>query len=101
RSREIDRVIVRGKTQPVALFEILDYHSDETFPNCMEVLNNFRYGLKCYRDRRWPDAIKAFREALSLNPADYVSQLYIERCEQLQASPPPAEWNGVWVMKTK
>jgi adenylate cyclase len=101
RNREIDRVIVRGKTQPVALFEILDYHSDETFPNCMDVLNSFQYGLKCYRDRRWPEAIKAFREALSLHPADHVSQLYIDRCEQLQASPPPSEWNGVWVMKTK
>jgi adenylate cyclase len=101
RSREIDRVVVQGKTQPVGLFEIVDYHSDETFPHCMEVLNIFRYGLKCYRERRWSDGIKAFRDALALNPEDYLSQKYIERCEHLKNNPPPDDWNGVWVMQTK
>jgi len=101
RSREIDRVVVTGKTQPVGLFEVLDYHSDETFPHCMEVLNNFRYGLKCYRERRWMDAIKAFRDALALNPKDYVSEMYIKRCQHLNDNPPADDWDGVWVMKTK
>jgi adenylate cyclase len=101
RAREIDRVVVKGKTQPVALIEVLDYHSEETFPNLMEVLNTFRYGLKCYRERRWADGVRAFRDALALNPNDYVSQMYIERCELLKASPPPEDWNGVWVMQTK
>ncbi|HLH30856.1 MAG TPA: GAF domain-containing protein [Terriglobia bacterium] len=101
RIREIDRVVVQGKTQPVGLFEILDYHSDETFPNIMEVLNAFRYGVKCYRDRRWDDAMKSFREALELNPSDFLSQMYLERCEHLKQSPPPELWDGVFVMKTK
>ena len=101
RIREIDRVIVQGKTQPVGLYEVLDYHSDETFPNLMEVLNAFRYGVKCYRDRRWDDGIKAFRDALELNPRDFVSQMYVERCELLKQSPPAEDWNGVFVMKTK
>ena len=101
RSREIDRVVVTGKTQPVGLFEVLDYHSDETFPHCMEVLNNFRYGLKCYRERRWTDGIKAFRDALALNPKDYVSEMYVNRCQHLNANPPADDWDGVWVMKTK
>ena len=101
RTREVDRVIMRGKNQPVAIFEVLDSHSDESFPNCMEVLNNFRYGLRCYRERRWAEAIKAFRHALSLNPSDYVSQMYIDRCEHLKNSPPREDWNGVWVMQSK
>jgi len=101
RSREIDRVVVTGKTQPVGLFEVLDYHSDETFPHCMEVLNNFRYGLKCYRERRWTDGIKAFRDALALNPKDYVSEMYVNRCQHLNANPPADDWDGVWVMRTK
>jgi adenylate cyclase len=101
RIREIDRVIVQGKTQPVGLYEVLDYHSDETFPNLMEVLNAFRYGVKCYRDRRWDDGMKAFRDALELNPRDFVSQMYVERCELLKQSPPAEDWNGVFVMKTK
>ncbi|MBI4474988.1 MAG: GAF domain-containing protein [Acidobacteria bacterium] len=101
RSREIDRVVVKGKTQPVGLFEIVDYHTDESFPIIMEVLNAFRYGLKSYRERRWDDAIGAFRQALEFNPADYASRMYIDRCEVLKASPPSGDWNGVWVMETK
>ncbi len=101
RSREIDRVIVKGKTQPVGIFEIVDYHTDESFPNIMEVLNSFRHGLKCYRERRWDDGIKAFQEALILNPADFLSNMYLSRCEHLKDSPPPGDWNGVWAMETK
>lgn len=101
RSREIDRVIVRGKMQPVSVFEILDYHAEESFPNIMEVLDTFRYGLRCYRERRWDEGIRAFQEALILNPGDFLSNMYLSRCEQLKSSPPPDDWNGVWVMETK
>ena len=101
RSREIDRVIVKGKTQPVGLFEIVDYHNDESFPNIMEVLNTFRHGLKCYRERRWDEGIKTFQEALILNPGDYLSNMYLSRCEHFKSAPPDDTWNGVWVMETK
>jgi adenylate cyclase len=101
RSREIDRVIVRGKTQPVGLYEILDYHTDETFPNTMELLDSFRHGLKCYRECRWDEAIKAFSDALTLNPGDFPSNMYLDRCKQLKLKPPVEDWNGVWVMETK
>ena len=36
RVREVDKVIVKGKTEPAAVFEVLDYHTDETFPNPVE-----------------------------------------------------------------
>jgi adenylate cyclase len=101
RSREVDRVVVKGKTQPVGIFEIVDYHTDESFPNLMGVLNAFKFGLKCYREARWDDAIMAFNEALSLNPEDYTSKMYVERCEILRKSPPAPDWNGVWVMDSK
>jgi adenylate cyclase len=101
RTREVDRVIVKGKTQPIGVIEILDYHTDETFPNMMQVLDNFRHGLQCYRDCRWDDAIDSFQEALILNPADFISIMYLERSRYLKKSPPPADWNGVWKLETK
>ncbi len=101
RSREVDRVVVKGKTQPVGVFEIVDYHTDESFPNLMPVLSAFKFGLKCYREAKWDEAIKAFREALAMNPEDYPSKMYIERCEVLRNQPPGAEWNGVWIMDSK
>ena len=101
RSREIDKVVVKGKTEPVAIFEILDYHTEETFPNMMEALNQFRGGLELYRAAKWDAARKAFKDVLGLNPADKLSRTYVERCAQMKKSPPKGEWDGVWVMTSK
>ena len=101
RSREIDRVVVKGKTEPGSVYEILDYHEEETFPNVMEVLNHFKSGLQYYRAGKWDDAIAAFGEALKLNEDDKLTQMYVERCEHLKADPPGDDWNGIWVMKEK
>jgi adenylate cyclase len=101
RMREMDRVIVKGKTQPVAVYEVLDYHTDATFPNLVDVLGHFRDGLELYRDQRFDDACAAFEEALAANPADRASQLYVERCRLLRASPPGPDWSGVFTMQTK
>ncbi len=101
RSREVDKVVVKGKTEPVGVIEILDYHTEETFPNMMEALNQFRGGLDLYRTAKWDGAIKVFKDALALNPADKLSQTYIDRCTQLKKNPPKGEWDGVWVMTSK
>ncbi|HXP95779.1 MAG TPA: GAF domain-containing protein [Telmatospirillum sp.] len=101
RAREIDRVVVKGKTKPVAIFEIVDYHTDDTFPNMMEVLQAFHYGLKAYREGHFEQALKGFQDGQSLHPNDAATRMYIERCQHLIAEPPGADWDGVWVMKSK
>ena len=101
RAREIDRIIVKGKTQPVAVFEILEYHTEETFPDMMETLNQFRAGLTKYRAGLWDPAIEAFRKALEFNPGDELCELYMERCEGLKTNAPGGQWDGVWVMHEK
>jgi len=101
RSREIDRVVVKGKTLPVAIHEMLDFHTDETFPNMGEVMQAFQYGLKAYRDGRFDQALRSFNDAVRANGNDFPSKMYIERCEHLLAYPPGDDWDGVWVMKSK
>jgi adenylate cyclase len=101
RAREVDRIIVKGKTQPVGVYEILDYHTDETFPYLMEALNQFKFGLAEYRARRFEKAAGVFTEVLKLHPTDKPSALYAERCRHFIANPPPDDWNGVWIMHDK
>src|SRR6266481_3725778 len=98
RAREIDRVIVKGKTEPVGVYEILDFHTDETFPNMPEAINLFRGGLKYYRSGEFDRAIVQFREVLALHSGDKLSETYIQRCDYLKVNPLDGEWNGVWVM---
>lgn len=101
RMREIDRVQVKGKTQPVNVLEVLDYHSDKSFPNMMDVLGHFREGVQSYRAQDWLKAEHSFAEVLKANPDDALSQDYIDRCEIMKSSPPGDDWDGVWVMQSK
>ena len=101
RMREADRVVVKGKTEPVVIFECLDYHTEASFPNPMEVINHFKDGLAKYRKQDWDKAKMAFTEALKAHPGDKLSKIYIERCDYFQKSPPGEKWDGVWIMKEK
>ena len=101
RSREVDLVVVKGKTQPVSVYEVLAFHNEETFPNIADVLGLFKDGVAAYRGRRWDSAIKLFKECLELNPNDKPSHLYLERAQVLKQTPPPDDWAGVWVMESK
>ncbi|MDH4381788.1 MAG: GAF domain-containing protein [Gammaproteobacteria bacterium] len=100
-TREVDLVVVKGKTQPVAIYEVLDYHTESTFPGLMNALRHFREGMTHYRQRRWADAERAFREVLALHAGDFASALYLKRCALMAANPPPPDWDGVWVLADK
>ncbi len=101
RAREADLVLVKGKTKPVAIYEILDYHTDETYPHVSDALGYFRDGLAKYRGRDFAGARALFGKVLGINAADRTAQLYVERCGHLENAPPPPDWNGVWVMESK
>ncbi len=101
RIREVDFVVVKGKTKPVAIYEVLDFHDEQTFPNLMDALNQFRDGIAKYRAGKWDAAIAAFNQVLLINPNDTLSEIYIGRCETLKATPPEGVWDGVWVMDEK
>jgi len=101
RLREIDLVVVKGKTRPVAIYEVLSYHTRESFPGIGEVMGLFKDGLAAYRARKWDAAIKLFSDCLTINPNDKPSKIYIERAQFLKQNPPPDDWSGVWIMESK
>ncbi|MDQ3025483.1 MAG: GAF domain-containing protein [Pseudomonadota bacterium] len=101
RMRELDLVVVKGKTQPVAIYEIVDYHTEDTYPRLPDALGYFRDGLAMYRQRGWSPAREQFGKVLAINPSDKAAALYVERCDYLAANLPPDDWTGVWVMESK
>ena len=66
-----------------------------------EVLKYYTIGLNAYKLRKWDDAIKAFELALKVDPKDGPSAEYIKRSKEFKQTPPPDDWDGVFVMKTK
>jgi adenylate cyclase len=104
RMRDVDRVVVKGKTVPVNVYEVLDYHTEETFPRLMEVLNLYQEGIKHYRAMEWDDAATQFQKCLKFQAQDFLSEMYINRCKFLRENPPETtngHWDGVWVLDGK
>tara|TARA_E500000331_G_scaffold3080_1_gene3156 strand:+ start:496 stop:2745 length:2250 start_codon:yes stop_codon:yes gene_type:complete len=98
--RYIDDVVVKGKTEPVGVREVLDYHTPTTFPNLMDTVNHFNEGRVSFKAGNWDKSIKSFKECLKANPEDKLSNTYIERCNIMKKEN-PKDWDGVWVMTSK
>lgn len=98
-TRELDLVAVKGKKEPVAIYELVG-KKGEVAQRELDLIDHFEDGLKLYKKRKWNDAIKEFERALKLRQ-DKPSELFIERCHAFLKSPPPKDWVGVWVMTTK
>ncbi|MEM7171484.1 MAG: adenylate/guanylate cyclase domain-containing protein, partial [Pseudomonadota bacterium] len=93
--REVDLVKVAGRQAPTALFEILDYHSENTFPEMDSVLEAYGKGLHHYRHREWVQGAKYFTAALRANPNDRATQIFLHRCWTHAARPPDDNWSSV------
>ncbi|MCC8975192.1 adenylate/guanylate cyclase domain-containing protein [Bradyrhizobium brasilense] len=98
--REIDRLVVMGQTQPVAVFEILG-KKDELTPAQIELRQRYADGLAAYRDRRWHEAEQAFAAALAAAPGDGPSVAMKARVAAFQQNPPAADWDGAWHLERK
>lgn len=101
RLRELDFIRVKGKTQPVSVYEALGHHTAETFPDMERNIEIFSNALAAYRRRDWAGGIALFDAVLASHAKDVPSRLYRERCAHFAEEPPPEDWDGVWVHKEK
>lgn len=99
-TRELGLVQVKGRVESVKIYELLG-KAGEIDTGILEGISYFGEGLTAYRQRRWQQAIEKFSQALEQFGDDYPSQLYLKRCQLYQLTPPPENWEGVYVMETK
>ena len=107
--RALGRIVVKGRAQPIPVFELVEMAGEETDSN-RECIALFEQGLARYYARDWDGAIALFRrsEVLEVNGPGRTtgaklnpSLIYIEIAEGYRENPPTPEWNGVFVMKEK
>jgi len=107
--RSLDRIVVKGRHEPVEIFEIVGLEADinDETRACLE---KFAEGRAHYLKQSWPEAIAAFTEASKREPLQpqrdagvesNPSLVMIERCQHMLHEPPPADWDGVYFMKGK
>jgi len=97
--RELDRIRVKGKQQPVGIHELLDVR--ENAERHGDLLAGFEQAMAAYRRREWREAVTEFEALLRRSPQDGPSQLFLRRSREFLAEAPAPDWDGVYVMKTK
>ena len=66
----------------------------------LEQVRSIEQGLELYRQQKWKEAFKLF-DLNARKYHDYPSIVFIDRIRHFAKNPPPKDWDGVFVMKTK
>lgn len=99
--REIDQVRVKGRRQPVRIYELLGKAADSLPEDLAAALTAYEQGLEAYRVQRWEKAMEAFERAWHARPDDKASRIMFERCLHYREVPPPPDWDGVFQALSK
>ncbi len=99
-TREIDRVRVVGKEEPVYIYELLG-RQGEIDRETLHWRDTFENGLAAYRQQDWEGAQQYFTACKQLEPYDRPTSLYLDRIQTLQKNPPGPNWDGVWHLTKK
>ena len=101
RVRELDYVAVKGKADPAKVYELLGEAGVPLALGKEEALRRYDLGMAEYKRHQWEAAKAHFRSALEACPDDGPSRLYVQRCEDNIAEPPPPDWDFVVHRKEK
>ncbi|MEB3291073.1 MAG: GAF domain-containing protein [Leptolyngbya sp.] len=99
--RELDRIRVKGKRQPVKLYELIGDRQQALEPGTEDFLSLYAQARDAYISMDFPLAITLFSQAQALRPGDKAVAVHIRRAQQYLAAPPPQDWDGVHIMTTK
>lgn len=97
--REIDAVRVKGKNQPVRIYELLA--RVEEAGDLSQLVERFNEALAHYKAREWQRALELWNSLLTDFPNDGPALMYVERSRALLDDPPGADWDGVFTATSK
>ncbi|XGV97155.1 MAG: adenylate/guanylate cyclase domain-containing protein [Leptolyngbya sp. BL-A-14] len=99
--RFLDRAIVKGRSEPIAVYEILDGECEAVRSLKLQTQPDFEQGIEYYREGDLAGARNAFENVLVTHPGDKTAQLYLERVETLRDRGLPDQWTGIWTFSEK
>ena len=99
-TREIDAVLVVGKTEPQRIFELLGRRG-EVGQARLALRDAYVEALDAYRRGAWEKSRAGFESCLAIDPCDPPSKIFLDRIAQFRLTAPCADWNGVWSLVEK
>ncbi len=97
--RELDKIRVKGKKQPVTIYELMGPIEEKA--RFEPLLSRFNHGLTAYRTQDWLAATGELGELLAEFPNDGPTQILLDRALEFMTTPPEEGWDGVYEMKSK
>jgi hypothetical protein len=92
--RRVDRVAVKGKEQPIQLYEVLDVETPERRKAKESTRDRLDHGMGLYYAREFARAHEVFTEAVALDPDDAVLSIFARRSDRFTREAPPPDWQG-------
>ncbi len=98
--RELDKVRVKGKSDPVIIFEPISLTKNLNIEQSDE-LQRYKQALNWYRQQQWQEALKGFNCLIHDFPQIKLYKVYQERTTQYISNPPSEDWDGTYTFTTK
>jgi adenylate cyclase len=103
--RELDLIRVKGKLQPVTIYELIGRAGQNSVYGTPEDvrarISLFQQARLLYRKRQWAEAQKTFQIILDKWPDEGPSRTYWKRCQDYLFDEPSSGWDGVFTMTHK
>ena len=93
--RTLGRVLPKGKSTPVTIYELFDGNPAEHVDRKLATRSAFETALSLYRQGRFDDAMASFEGVLVRHPDDSAARVYVDRCAYYLRQGRPHDWDGV------
>lgn len=102
-ARELDYIRVKGRNEPVAIYELLGLRSNPIESEKLQVIEHYHKGREYYLKRQFSRARAEFANVLAADSQDKAAMLHLLRCQHwLQSPPTESDWDeGVWTFQEK
>ncbi len=98
--RQLDRVKVKGKHRSISIYELI-CHRSTVIPQLTQEITQSELALNYYFQREWEKAKIIFSQLNADFPAAKLYRLYLDRINEFEHTPPPSDWDGVFVHTEK
>jgi adenylate cyclase len=102
-ARELDYIRVKGRNEPVSIYELVGLRSNSISSEKIEVIEHYYKGREYYLKRDFNRARAEFAQVLAADNQDKAAMLHLLRCQHwLQSPPTESDWDeGVWTFQEK
>lgn len=98
--RKLDKVAVKGRREPVTIYEVIDF-MDRVTVEQKQAVRDFEDALNAYFNKRFDEALEKCQAHLEKHSNDKPTQLLCERSDAFKDHPPTDDWDGRWVFTKK